>query len=94
MNFTFHNKAITGILTVLPANEEKFEDGIGNYNFSVAKSLKLKKVMGFNATRVVNNDVSTSDICVYGMNYLFENHLLNKDDIDALINCLQNAMEN
>ncbi len=85
MNFTFHNKAITGILTILPANEVKFEDGMENYSFTVAQSLKLKKAMGYNTTRVVNADVCTSDICVYGLNYLFENHLLNKEDIDALI---------
>jgi 3-oxoacyl-[acyl-carrier-protein] synthase-3 len=85
MNFTYKDKLITGILTVLPANEVKFEDGMENYNFSVQKSLKLKKAMGFNTTRIVEDDVCTSDICVYGMNYLFDNELLKKEDVDALI---------
>lgn len=85
MNFTFKNKKITGILTVLPDNLIRFEDEMHNYNFSEAKSLKLKMAMGFNTRRVVKPDVITSDYCVTGMEYLFEQGLLQKDDIDALI---------
>lgn len=85
MNLKFHNKTITGILTVLPANEVKFEDEIGNYNFSVAKSLKLKMAMGYNAHRIVEDGVTISDLCVFGLNHLFDNELLKKEDIDALI---------
>lgn len=85
MNLTFYNKVITGILTVLPANEIKFEDEIENYNFSTAKSLKLKVAMGYNKHRIVEDGVTISDLCVYGLNHLFENKFLKKDDIDALI---------
>ena len=85
MNLTFHNKSITGILTVLPANEVKFEDEIENYNFSFAKSLKLKMAMGYNKHRIIEAGVTISDLCVYGLNYLFDNELLKKEDIDALI---------
>lgn len=85
MNLTFHNKAITGILTVLPAKEVKFEDEMENYNFSVAKSLKLKIAMGYNKHRIVEDGVTISDLCVFGLNHLFESELLKKEDIDALI---------
>ncbi len=85
MNLTFRNKAITGILTVLPANEIKFEDEMDNYNFSVAKSLKLKMAMGYNKHRIVEDGVTISDLCVFGLNHLFENGLLKKEDIDAVI---------
>lgn len=85
MNLTFHNKSITGILTVLPANEVKFEDEMESYNFSVAKSLKLKMAMGYNKHRIVTDGVTISDLCIYGLNYLFDNELLIKEDIDALI---------
>ena len=37
MNLTFRDKAITGILTVLPSKVVKFEDEMENYNFSKAK---------------------------------------------------------
>jgi len=85
MNLTFHNKKITGILTVLPENEVKFEDEMGNYNFSEAKSLKLKNTMGFNTRRIVKENVCISDLCIHGLHYLFENKLLIKEDIDALV---------
>ena len=85
MNLTFRNKKIIGILTVLPAKVVKFEDEMENYNFSAAKSLKLKMAMGYNAHRIVENGVTVSDLCVYGLNYLFEKGLLKKEEIDALI---------
>jgi 3-oxoacyl-[acyl-carrier-protein] synthase III len=85
MNFKFHNKKITGILTVLPKNEIKFDDDLDNYNFSHAKSMKLKMTMGYDSRRVVKEGICVSDLCVFGLNHLFENNLLNKEEIDALI---------
>lgn len=85
MKFAFRDKVITGILTVLPPNEVKFEDEMHNYNFSEAKSLKLKMAMGYNKKRIVGEGECVSDYCIYGLNYLFENELLKKEEIDALI---------
>ena len=85
MNLKFYNKKITGILTVFPENEIKFEDEIDNYEFSRKQSMKLKLVMGFNKRRTVKEGTSVSDLCVYGLNYLFDNNTLKKEDIDALI---------
>jgi 3-oxoacyl-[acyl-carrier-protein] synthase-3 len=56
-----------------------------NYNFSTAKSLKLKMAMGYNTHRIVEDNVSSSDLAFFGLNYLFDNNLLNKEDLDALI---------
>ena len=85
MNLTFKNKKITGILSVLPENEISFEEEIDNYNFSRQQSMKLKLVMGFNKRRVVKKGTAISDLCVFGLNYLFDKKLLNKNDIDALV---------
>jgi len=85
MNFKFHNKKIAGILTVLPANEVPFEEEIANYNFPMAKSLKLKLAMGYNKHRIVVGEVCGSDLCVFGLRYLFDKGLLNKQEIDAVI---------
>lgn len=85
MNLKFHNKKISGILAILPEKEVRFEDEIDNYNFSKSQSMKLKLVMGYNKRRIVTEGTTCSDLCVYGMNYLFKENLLNKDDIDALI---------
>jgi len=85
MNLAFTHKRITGILTVLPQNEVKFEDGIENYNFSAAKSMKLKMAMGYNNRRIVKGHVTSSDLCIHGLSYLFDTGKLAKEEIDALI---------
>ncbi|RKN76935.1 3-oxoacyl-ACP synthase III family protein [Ulvibacterium marinum] len=85
MNLKFKNKKITGILAVLPEKEIKFEDEIDNYEFTRRQSMKLKLVMGFNKRRVVNKGTTISDLCVFGLNHLFDRKLLRKEDIDALI---------
>lgn len=82
MDFQFKNKAITGILTILPSNEVKFEEEIKFYNFPQEKSLKLKEIMGYNTRRIFSEKACVSDIAVFGMRYLSEKGLNN---IDALI---------
>ncbi|WP_066258423.1 3-oxoacyl-ACP synthase III family protein [Neobacillus drentensis] len=85
MNLTFQNKKITGILTVLPKNEVKFDDEASNYNFPIEKSLRLKKIMGYNKHRIVDEETCVSDLCAFGLEHLIESNLLKKDEIDALI---------
>lgn len=85
MNLKFQNKKIAGILTVLPVKEIAFEDEMENYNFSAAKSMKLKMAMGYNKRRIVEEYTCVSDLCVWGLNYLCDNRLLDKNEIDALI---------
>lgn len=85
MFFEFKNKKITGILTVLPAKVVTFEDEMDNYNFSQAKSMKLKLAMGYKEHRIAKEGQCSSDFCMYGLQYLFDNGFLQKDSIDALL---------
>jgi len=85
VNFTFRNKRISGILTVLPANERSFLDDMKAFDFPEAKSLKLKLVMGFDKHRLVTDETCVSDLSVFGMRYLFDRGLLQPGAIDALI---------
>lgn len=85
MDLKFKNKKITGILTVLPKRIVPFEEEMGDYNFPEKKSLRLKKVMGYNTHRVASEGQCSSDFCIYGLQYLFDNGMLEKDSIDALI---------
>ena len=84
MFLEFENKKITGILTIVPKNTIKFDDEIENYNFSEKQCKKLKLIMGYEEKRVIDGSVCSSDLCEYGMNYLFENNLLKKDEIDSI----------
>src|SRR5207302_9821091 len=85
MNFTFRRKRISGILTVLPANERSFVAEMKNFNFPEARSLKLMEVMGYNKRRLVEPGVCVSDLAVFGLQQLLNRGLLQRDDIDALL---------
>ncbi|WP_396209122.1 3-oxoacyl-ACP synthase III family protein [Flavobacterium sp.] len=89
MHLKFKNKRISGILSVLPSNEIHFVDEISNYNFSEKQSIKLGKIMGYGSRRIVNSDTCVSDLCTHGLNYLFDNNLLEKDSFQALVLCTQ-----
>ena len=85
MDLLFKNKKITGMLTIAPQKSVSFEDEMSNFSFSPAKSKKLAMVMGYKNHRIAEEGQTSSDFCLYGLNYLIDNGLLSKDDIDALI---------
>lgn len=85
MNLKFENKRISGILAVVPKNEVLFDDEVANYNFSVKQSMKLKKIMGYDRHRIVIGNTCVSDLSIFGLEYLFDQGLLAKDDIDAIV---------
>jgi 3-oxoacyl-[acyl-carrier-protein] synthase III len=85
MNLKYKNKEIGGILTIIPANEVKFEDEMANYSSSAAKSMKLKLAMGYDRHCIVGEGVCISDLLIHGMNWLFDNNHLSKDEIDAMV---------
>ena len=85
MDLRFKNKKISGILTILPKRIVPFEEEMGDYNFPEKKSLRLKKVMGYNTHRIAAAGQCSSDFCIHGLQYLFDNGQLEKDGIDAMI---------
>jgi 3-oxoacyl-[acyl-carrier-protein] synthase-3 len=85
MNFTFHRKRVSGLLALVPANERSFLDEMRNFNFPESRSIKLKEVMGYDKHRIVEPGVCVSDLAVFGLEHLFRNGLLQRDEIDALI---------
>lgn len=91
MDFVFKNKRISGILTILPKKVVKFEEEMGNYSFSPAKCMKLKLAMGYKEHRIAEPGQCSSDFCKFGLQYLFDNDLLKKEEIDALLFVSQSA---
>lgn len=85
MRFEFSGKRIAGLLGVLPVNERTFDQEMENFNFEIGRSRKLKEVMGYDRHRIVNGEVCSSDLAVFGMQHLFERGLIRPDEIDALI---------
>ena len=85
MKFKYKNKKITGILTVVPKNFKTFDEEMENYQSDKARTKRLKLVMGYDRHHMVEDGVTVSDLSVFGMNYLFDNGLLKKEDISALV---------
>ncbi len=85
MFFKFKNKKITNMISIVPNNIIKFEDEAGQYNFPIKRTLKMMDIMGYKEHRLFNDSVILSDVAVYGLNYMFENNIINKEDIDALL---------
>src|SRR5205085_5767573 len=85
MNFSFRNHRISGVLTVVPANERSFLDDMKDFNAPEARSRKLMEVMGYDKRRVVAQGVCISDLAVFGVQNLFSRGLLKLDEIGALI---------
>jgi 3-oxoacyl-[acyl-carrier-protein] synthase-3 len=85
MNLRFRGKCISGLLVVVPANERSFVEDMKGFNFPEARSLKLKQVMGFDKRRVVRPGVCVSDLAVFGLEHLFAQGRLRRDEIDALL---------
>lgn len=85
MDLVFNNKRIDGILTILPKKSVTFEEEMSNYNFSPIKCQKLKLAMGYKEHRIAEKGQCSSDFCLFGLQYLFDNGLLKPEEIDALI---------
>ncbi|MED4888195.1 3-oxoacyl-ACP synthase III family protein [Lysinibacillus sp. FSL R7-0073] len=85
MKTIFRGKKITGVLGILPQNGIKFEDEVQNYTFPEKQTLRLKKIMGYDKHHTVKSTTSSSDLCVFGLEYLFENNLLTKEEIGAIV---------
>ena len=86
MNFTFKDKQITGILTVVPKHLAYFKDEIPNYDFPERSSLKLQKLLGLESHRYLTDDsVTGSDMALHGIRHLMETGLLRPEEIDALL---------
>jgi 3-oxoacyl-[acyl-carrier-protein] synthase-3 len=85
VDFSFSGKRIAGVLTVLPANERSFTEDMKDFDFPEEKSLKLKKVMGYDKHRIVKDEACASDLAVHGFRHLFDKGLVKPDELDALV---------
>lgn len=85
MKFVFHHKKISGICCVLPEQEILFENEVDQYTFPPAQTLRLKKVMGYGKHRIVKPQTSSFDLCTQGIEKLFAEEKLKKEEIGGVI---------
>lgn len=81
----FHGKRITSMLGILPETISFFDDEVNNYSFPPKQTMRLKKIMGYNQHRLAKTESTVSDFAVFGLNYMFENDWIRKEDIGAVI---------
>src|SRR5579884_3073158 len=85
MNLQFEHRKISGVLAVVPAHERSFVDEMANFDVPVARSLRLKQVMGYDRHRLVDGPVCASDLACCGMRRLLDSGQLRREELDALV---------
>jgi 3-oxoacyl-[acyl-carrier-protein] synthase-3 len=83
MDFSFHNKQIEGVLSVLPEKLYTFEDEVTNPDDP--KSKRLKKIIGFGTRRCVKHTTTMSDMLLYGLHKLIDEGCIRADEIGAIV---------
>ena len=85
MRTTFRGKRVSAILGILPEQVSLFDDEVENYTFPPRQTMRLKKIMGFEAHRISKDTTAVSDFGVAGLNYMLENGWIRKEEIGALV---------
>lgn len=85
MKTKFYGKKISTIFTLLPETEYRFEDDMQYNDLSEKQNRKLQKTMGYDRHRIFKSDTYFSKVAVFGLNYMFENNMLKKDDVSAIV---------
>ena len=80
---TFKGKKITGMLTVMPENEYDYDEE--TKEIATLQTRRLKKIMGFGKRRAAKETSTSSDFCVYGLNYMIEHGMIKREEIGAVV---------
>lgn len=85
MDMTFDHFRISGILTVLPAGESRFEDELANYGMGPEDARRYKRTLGLDRHRVAKPGTCSSDLCVAGLRHLFDTGRVDPASVDAIV---------
>lgn len=80
---TFTGKRISGILGILPETEYDYDEE--TKAFATPQTRRLKKVMGFGKRRAAKETTTTSDLCLYGLDYLITQGKVDVKEIGAIV---------
>lgn len=81
----FNHVKITGIKGVLPERVINIDDEIQYYDNDPKKLARNKKILGLGTRHVVDDGVTSVDLCEEAARLLFKEMNINTDEIDALI---------
>ena len=80
-----NNTKLKGIVSVVPQKELSLLDNPNLYNGNQKKIKRVIESSGFLNRRVVDNNVTTSDLCEYATKKLFETLNIDSTTIDAIL---------
>lgn len=86
----FKHVKISGISTIVPKKEICLEDEAEYYNNDMKKIARTRKIVGLYKRRVVEGNISASDLCTQAAEQLFEDMHIDVSTVDALIFVVQN----
>lgn len=81
----FNHVKITGIKGVVPERVINIDDEIQYYDNDPKKLARNKKILGLGTRHIVDEGVTTVDLCEKAARLLFKEMNINTDNIDALI---------
>ncbi len=85
MQMTYVGKRVSSVLGILPEKIGFFDDEVENYTFPSKQTMRLKKIMGFNAHRISKKTTTVSDFAITGLNYMFNNSWIKKEEVGAVV---------
>ena len=85
MTYSLQNKRISSVISILPPTVVRYEDELSDYNFPVAQSLRLGKMMDYGTRRQCGATDGLSDYALFGINRLLAKGVISKDEIDGLV---------
>lgn len=85
----FEHVKISGISTVVPPKEINIYDEAQYYDNNIKKIDRMRKMVGFYKRRVVDKDVTPSDLSIEAAKNLINDMKIDKNTIDALIYVVQ-----
>lgn len=89
MQAKFEHVKISGLSTVVPPKEICIYDEAEYYDNNIKKIDRMRKMVGFYKRRVVDKDVTASDLCIEAARNLINDMKIDKSTIDALVYVVQ-----
>ncbi len=82
---TYHNVKITAIRSVVPEHEISIEDETEHYGGSLKKVNRIRNIVGIDKRRIVQGNVTASDLSAFAAEDLFAKFPNLRSTIDTLI---------
>jgi 3-oxoacyl-[acyl-carrier-protein] synthase-3 len=85
MKCIFKHKRVSAVVSVVPREEYRFDDEYPNYKLTEERARRFKKMMSLDRHRIAPPEVTSSDLCGFGLASLLKDGIIRKEEVGALI---------